>query len=136
MNRLERTHRLYSSLEALGFTFDEAKTLRRIEMTLRRWFTHECNGNIVRNEKSGVPLWYRSNHTYLEANDPRAYTRIADREKGARARLASIMASKPELVAYVQGDPRGCALYIVKRADVRQDERLDAVYNRGLAVCS
>ena len=38
---------------------------------------------------------------------------IADRETGARKRLAVIMARYPHLTAYVQGDPRGCALYIL-----------------------
>ena len=135
MNRLERMHRLYSNLEALGFTFAEAQTLRRIEMTLCRWFEAECNGDIERDEKTGIPYFHRHNHSYLQANDPRAYSRIPDREKGARARLDALMAGKPELVAYVQTDPRGCALYILKRSDVRAGEQIDSVYTRGLAVC-
>ena len=37
MNKLQRLTRLETHLHALGFTYDEARALRRIEMTLHRW---------------------------------------------------------------------------------------------------
>jgi hypothetical protein len=45
------------------------------------------------------------------------------------------MASRPHLLAYHQGDPRGCALYIVPANAVGPGESLDAVCNRGVAIC-
>ena len=60
---------------------------------------------------------------------------VADREAGALRRLAKLMAGHPEWLAYHQGDPRGCALYLVRREDVKPGELLDAVYSRGFAVC-
>lgn len=61
---------------------------------------------------------------------------IADRERGALRRLAAIMAPrKRRFVAYHQGDPRGCALYIVPRKEIPAGTSLESVYNRGLAIC-
>lgn len=38
--------------------------------------------------------------------DSVSYTKISDREAGARKRLAAILKNYPGLSAYVQGDPR------------------------------
>jgi hypothetical protein len=57
-----------------------------------------------------------------------------DKEKGALKRLEKIMAGKRELVSYHQGDPRGCALYIVRKSDLNGQD-INSVYNRGVAVC-
>ena len=55
-------------------------------------------------------------------------------ERGARARIAKIMSRYPELVAYVQTDPRGAALYILTRADIPAGAAIDSIYSRGVAV--
>lgn len=120
----------------MGFTYDEAQALRRIEMTLQRWGELECgNSNdhcsygIERDEKTNLP--YRVTHPHTG----KSYrTRIADREAGALNRLAKIMAAHPDYEAYHQCDPRGCALYIVAKADLGE-AKIDQVYNRGLAIC-
>lgn len=57
-----------------------------------------------------------------------------DREKGARKRLAAIMAKYPDLDYYVQGDPRGAPLYILRPGDVPEGERAESYYSRGVAV--
>lgn len=114
----------YDRILGLGITFEDAQALRRISMTLHRWHELECgDGNyyaswcVVRGRKVGAAFEYDDNgKPYLErhahtANKP-TYTLIADRERGALARLAEIMARYPKLGAYVQGDPRGCALYV------------------------
>lgn len=44
----QRLIRLFEQLQGLGFTYDEADALRRMQMTLSRWSEHECNGNIQR----------------------------------------------------------------------------------------
>lgn len=59
---------------------------------------------------------------------------IPDREAGAKKRLAAIMERYPRFSAYIQGDPRGAALYILRPGDVPQGEDADAYYSRGLAV--
>ena len=62
---------------------------------------------------------------------------VADREAGALRRLAAIMAPrKRRLIAYHQGDPRGCALYIVRRRDIPAGASVESFYNRGVAVCT
>lgn len=115
----------------------DAEALRRISMTLHRWHELECgdgNGYIERDEKTGTPRYFNANARYVDPRDPRAWHVIPDREAGARERLAKIMARYPTLTAYVQTDPRGCALYILKPGDVPAGESVDSYYSRGLAV--
>lgn len=45
------------------------------------------------------------------------------------------MARYPQYEAHHQGDPRGCALYLVPRKDLEGGKDISAYYNRGLAVC-
>jgi hypothetical protein len=133
---------MLSALEGLGIGYDEAQKLRRISMTLQRWFELECGDSddyrswaIERDEESDMP--YLVSHYYRSLAGHESRHRIADKEKGARKRLAAIMAGHPELVAYVQTDPRGCALYILKASDLRQDGKLleiESHYTRGIAV--
>ena len=119
---------------------EDAEKLRRIAMTLQRWFELECgdgNGMIEREEKTGAPYWYNANSRFVGAGDRRAYRRIPDRETGARKRLAAIMARYPTLRAYVQTDPRGAALYILRPDDVRDCKSVDDLasrYTRGICV--
>jgi hypothetical protein len=137
MNTKERYHRLITNLESRGFSFDEANQLRRIEMTLQRWSEQECgNSNdycswaIERDEETGKPYRCTYYHDRVEA----VQTPVADREKGALRRLAKIMEKHPKYVSYHQGDPRGCALYIVAKADLNGGD-INSLYTRGLAVC-
>lgn len=107
----------------------DAYALRRIAMTLHRWHEMECgdeNGGVERDEKTGKTYWYSaySGKRYL----------YPDKESGALRRLAAIMARYPALRAYVQGDPRGAALYILRPGDVPEGKSEDAYYPRGIAV--
>lgn len=116
-------------LMALGISRVDAESLRRISMTLRRWFERECgtdNGCIERDETTNKAFWLNS---YSMKRYP-----IADKETGARKRLATIMARYPELTAYIQGDPRGCALYILTASQLDSEHGIDSIYNRGVAV--
>lgn len=139
MNKHEREnrHRIYNALQSVGFTFDECEKLRRISMTLQRWHELECgNSNdwaswaIERDEETGIP--YMVTHRYSQ-NKPDRY-RIADRETGARKRLAKILESKPGISAYIQGDPRGAALYILRPGDIPDGEEPGSYYNRGICI--
>ena len=120
---------MLGTLQRAGISTDDAMSLRRISMTLHRWHEMECGdefGIIERDKKTGKP-YMRS------ARTGRPYS-VADREKGALKRLDAIMARYPTLSAYVQGDPRGAALYILRPGDVPDGADDDAYYSRGLAV--
>lgn len=132
MNKRERENYLHTCtrLEKLGFSGDEIETLFRIERALARWHERECNGIEYR---EGVPFEYMENR-FLAPNDARHWRKVRDMGKGARARLASIMQKHPTLGAYVQGDPRGCALYVY--AQTNMPENVEAYYSsKGVAVC-
>jgi hypothetical protein len=128
---------LCDRLHRLGFSLEEAETLRRIEMTLHRWAELECGDGdnyaswaIERDEQTEKPYMVRYPH------DGKSYrTPIADRERGALKRLDRIMAKHPDLTYYHQGDPRGCQLYILRKADVTNTD-INATYTRGLAVAA
>lgn len=130
---------IHQRLGSLGFSYQEANQLRRIATTLRRWYELECGaGNstctvsIERNEKTDQPFKRIQFQTAAGGWADQRYP-IADREKGALNRLSKLMALRPELTHYVQTDPRGAALYILRRSDVNGHE-IEQVYNRGIAV--
>jgi hypothetical protein len=150
MSTQKRKFELFARLQALGFTYEEAVSLRRIEMTLQRWAEHECNGDIQRDEVTDKP--YR---VYEHSSSAKRYP-VADREAGALKRMAAIVAArnlrespvevgKPQndVFAYHQGDCRGCMLYLCTREQLTEkygDKAgsllpIDQYYNRGLAVC-
>ncbi len=112
-----------------GIAHDDAFALRRVAMTLHRWHEMECGddrGAIERDETTGRPYW-------RNAFTGKRYATL-DRESGAQKRLARIMTRYPDLRAYIQGDPRGAALYILRPGDVPEGESADSYYSRGLAV--
>lgn len=115
-------------LTALSFTATEAKQLRRISKDLHSWHEKVCGtytGCIERDEESGQPFW-RSVTGELSP--------LPDREASAKKRLDAIMAGHPELSAYIQTDPRGVALYILRPGDVPPGGDARAYYTRGIAV--
>lgn len=126
----------YNSVDALcriGISHDDAIALRRISMTLHRWHEMECGtdrGSIERDEDDDKPYWRSAYDMKRELQFP-----VPDRERGAKKRLAKIMARYPTMTAYVQGDPRGASLYILRPGDVPAGEDVSAYYSRGVAVC-
>src|SRR5262245_36224590 len=126
---------MLNRLGELGISRPDAIDLRRISMTLHRWHELECgDGNdygswcIVRGQlqndafvydDAGLPHLERHWHQGPGRSGP-SYDRVPDRERGALDRLARIMKGYPDLVPYVQGDPRGCALYVLRKADIRE----------------
>lgn len=132
-----KTPNCIAQLIRAGISHDDAAALRRISMTLHRWHELECgdgNGCIERDEKTGIPYYYNGNSRFTQANDRRAYSRIPDREAGAKRRLAAIMARYPAFASYIQTDPRGAALYILRPDDVPAGAAVESYYSRGLAV--
>ena len=124
-------------LARLGIGYDEAQRLRRISLTLHRWFELECgDGNdyaswsIERDEQTNKPYLCVYPHTGTMQRTP-----IADRETGAYKRLATIMAKYPALIHFVQTDCRGASLYILTVEQANEGGYpLDSIYNRGVAV--
>lgn len=132
LHRLEQLLSAHAVPEGADY-YEDAAALRRVSMTLHRWHELECgteNGSIERGE-DGKPLWRWE--TYSGAV---RYNKTPDREAGALARLKKIMARYPSLSAYVQTDPRGASLYILRPGDVPSGETADAYYSRGMAVHS
>lgn len=124
-------------LVTAGISEADAWALRRIAMTLRRWYEMECgdgNGYLERDEKTGIPRWFNARASYLDPRDPRAWHRIPDREAGAKKRLAKIMSGYPSLGIYVQTDPRGASLYILRPGDIPEGEPAESWYSRGIAI--
>lgn len=136
-------------LRAAGIEFYDAHALRRIAMTLHRWHELECGDGddysswtisrgrkkdgVFTHDESGKPFIERHSHGRDGASRT-TYSRIPDRERGALRRLAGIMANYPTLGYYVQGDPRGASLYILRPGDVPEGQETDAYYSRGIAV--
>lgn len=113
MNRKEISN-MYRIAERLGIDFDDVWAFRRDSMTLRRWFENECGDSniymswgIERDPDTDIP--YRVTHIYSHAKAMR--TRIPDREKGARKRIAE-RCERLGLKYYIQTDCRGLALYL------------------------
>lgn len=130
-------HDCVQRLVEVGIQRDDAEALQRISMTLDRWHELECgDGNeyaswaIERDETTDRPYMVR----YPHHSDKPQRSPIPDREKGALKRLDKIMSHYPTLTAYVQGDPRGAALYILRPGDVPEGERAESWYSRGVAV--
>ena len=130
-----------------GIYPEDAHALRRISMTLHRWHELECgDGNdhgswcISRGRKDngGAFEYADDGKPYMEyhsntANGAR-YTLLADKERGALKRLAKIVAQYPGFSFYVQGDPRGASLYIMRPGDLRDGAQVDSCYTNGIAV--
>lgn len=85
-------------------------------------------------EVAELPFLVHHHYQHGRGKDYTTRTRIADRELGARKRLAKIMAKYPGYAAYVQTDPRGCALYILRPGDVAEGADVSSCYSRGVAV--
>lgn len=129
------------TLRALGFTRDEAESLRRISIRLRSWHERECgiDGGCIERDENGRAMWHNSHSGRL--------TPIRDMETGARKRLDAIITARNTrtaeapwvacggmMSAYIQTDPRGCALYILRPGDVPAGADVDSCYSRGIAV--
>ncbi len=120
-----------ATLERAGIAYADAVKLRSISLTLRRWHALECgtgDGQITRSiERDGdepdSKPYLRTQYPMRNGGYHDSRYPIADKETGARKRLAAIMARYPALSYYVQGDPRGAALYILRPGDVPEGRR-------------
>ena len=130
---------LFNALTSLGFTSEEIDILLSVERGLHRWHEMECGtGNdrvsvsVERDETTGKPfkrVQFQSRSGWVDRRTP-----CRDMEKANLARLARVMEGK-SVRSFVQGDPRGCALYILRQQDVPQGADVNAYYSRGIPVC-
>jgi len=114
-------------------------------MTLRRWYELECGDSndgaswaIERGENGDGPP-YRVVHYYGPGKYRKQRFPVPDRETGAKKRLAAIMARYPDLVPFVQTDPRGGSLYLVPREKVGEpgtSKGIDCVYSSRGTYCN
>lgn len=117
-------------------SIEDARILRRAEMTLRRWFELECGDGdnygswAIERDDNGDGLPFMVRHHYGQGNfaDCVTRTRIPDREAGARKRIKEVC-DRLGISFYIQTDPRGCALY------VSPEPLTDSAYTNGVAVC-
>lgn len=148
----ERLTHQTDTLIDLGFTRDEAEALRRISMTLHRWYALECGDSnaygswaIERDENGdGPPYMVRHHYGHGRYPDRVTRTRIPDRERGAEKRLKAIVARRngvtfngapvAPVAYYLQTDPRGAALYILRPGDVPEGGDPSSYYTRGICV--
>jgi len=123
----ERYSRIRNELLERGLDDAEINSLLRASKTLSTWAEHECNGAIQRDEETNKPYWYNtSTGNKLCATN--------DRETGAIKRATAI-AKAHGLEIYHQGDPRGCALYIIRPGDIKEGQKVASCYSNGLAIC-
>ena len=128
--------KIISNLKRAGIAQTDAVALRRIALALHRWYELECGNSdeysswtIERDETTDKPYMVRYPHFGKSYRTP-----IADREKGALKRLDNIMTNYAQLSYYVQTDPRGAALYIIRAGDVPPGGNVHAYYNYGIAI--
>ena len=127
-------HEVRDRLYRIGIDFHDVEKLRRIAMQLHNWHEKECgtdHGCIERDETTGKAYW-------LNSTTMKRYP-IRDMETKALARLETMMKEKyPDLIPYVQTDPRGASVYILTKKQLMYGgmkiEQLDSIYSRGTAV--
>ena len=139
-NKAQRYARFAEMMGTLGFTADETCALLKAERALQRWAEMECGTgddrvsiSVERDEETGKPfrrVQYMAGGKWIDRKEP-----CRDTESAALRRIKAIFGGKPGLSFYHQGDPRGCALYVLRAGDVPEGERADAYYSRGIPVC-
>lgn len=117
------------TLNRAGMSTASVWNLRRIAMALHRWHELECGtdiGGIERDEATGKVTFYNARTGHRSPHP--------DHETPALLRLKAVMAEYPGLGYYIQTDPRGAPIYVIRPGDIPEDETVDAYYNRGVAV--
>ena len=140
MTKRQRAARFVEMMGTLGFTAGETCALLKAERTLHRWAEMECGTgddrvsiSVERDEQTGKPfrrVQYMAGGKWQDRKSP-----CRDMEGAALRRIGGIFGGKPGLSFYHQGDPRGCALYVIRPNDVPAGGDVNAYYSRGIPVC-
>lgn len=137
----QRAALFFEMMGRVGFSADETETLLKAERALHRWAELECGTgddrrsiSVYRDEQTGKPFrrvqFCGYAGKWVDRREP-----CRDMEAAALRRVAAVAAAHPDLSFYHQGDPRGCALYVLRPGDVPAGARADSYYSRGVAVC-
>jgi hypothetical protein len=116
-------------LKSEGVSTRDAEELAKISMRLRKWKQLEVGtdgGHIERQENTNMPFWVR--------DDGSAWVKVADMEAEAMKKLEGIIGKHKRLTAYIQGDPAGVVLYIIRESDIPKGRNIEEFYNRGIPV--
>lgn len=146
----ERREHMFRALAIMGLSRDEAEQLRRISLQLHSWHERQCNEDIREGfyrcgefvdceNRDECAENGRTCRTYTFGQGSLRGYQIPNRGADAERRLSAIMAPyKRRLCYYVKTDPRGAALYIVSRKQLRRAGKtpkdLDSCYTIGTAV--
>ena len=119
-----------------GLSHDDAVKLRQIGMRLHRWFEKECGDSdnykswaIVRDDETDKPYLEVHPHQGKSYREP-----IHDQETADRKRILKIMEKYPTLSVYIQTDPRGAPLRLIRPGDVPEGTDVECYYDRGLVI--
>jgi hypothetical protein len=137
----QREARFVEMMGTLGFTADETCALLKAERTLHRWAELECGTgddrvsiSVERDEQTGKPFrrvqYMGAGGKWQDRREP-----CRDMESAALRKIRAMFSGKSTLAFYVQGDPRGCALYVLRHGDVPAGGDVNAYYSRGIPVC-
>lgn len=138
----QRAALFFEMMGRVGFSAAETEVLLKAERALHRWAEMECGtGNefrtesIERDEETGKPFrrvqYFNGFGNRVDRREP-----CRDMEAAALRRVAAIAEAHPGLSFYHQGDPRGCALYLIRPGDVIEGADVGSYYSRGIAICT
>lgn len=74
-----------------------------------------------------MTLWRGNSATHADGH-------ASQTAKPAAIKRVTAIVAAHGLDWYHQGDPRGCAVYVLRPGDVREGEDKGSVYSRGIAV--
>ena len=137
----QRTALFFEMMGRVGFNTTETETLLKAERALHRWAELECGTgddrmtvSVERDDQTGKPFrrvqYMGCGGKWQDRREP-----CRDMESAALRKIRAMFSGKTTLAFYVQGDPRGCALYVLRHGDVPEGENVDAYYTRGIPVC-
>lgn len=120
------------ALANLGFSAEAIRQLSRISTTLHHLAERQCNGEGWGPYEPGPNGNYYPRWT--DADEARAVKRTADLMRKAQEICDFAVEGQQNLLAYHQGDPRGCALYIIDRAVLGKRDPAQHYSTFGVAV--
>ena len=93
--------------DGVNANYSQAKTLRRSAMRLYRWHEADCNGDISVDEDTGIAYRHHGHGT----QGPFCTVKTANIGAIEETKIKAICDSL-NCHYYIQGDPRGAALYV------------------------
>ena len=121
-----------------GFTISDIKDLQRLQERLHKWDERECGGcnpnwseEIQDIEDKPHLCLSIKHHNYSDTK-----TEIVIRNVGYEVykSINFLLEKYPEWSFYHQSDPRGVSVYLYKKENLKDGERIQEVYS-GIGVC-